>query len=97
MLAQFAIPVSYLSAGPLADNVFEPLLAVGGGLAGTVGSVIGTGPGRGIGFMFVVMGLGTVLLAVVAFLNPSIRNVEEDLPDMVPEEPAISEQLTTES
>jgi MFS family permease len=87
MLAQFAIPVSYLSAGPLADNVFEPLLAAGGGLAGTVGSVIGTGPGRGIGFMFVVMGLGTVLLAAVAYLNPSIRNVEDELPDMVSEEP----------
>jgi hypothetical protein len=87
MLAQLAIPVSYLSAGPLADNVFEPLLAVGGDLAGTVGSVIGTGPGRGIAFMFVVMGLGTVLLAAVAYLNPAIRNVEDELPDMVPEEP----------
>ncbi len=49
MLAQMAIPVAYLSAGPLADSVFEPLLAIGGGLADSVGSVIGTGPGRGIG------------------------------------------------
>jgi len=87
MLAQMAIPVSYLSAGPLADGVFEPLLAAGGGLAGSVGSVIGTGPGRGIGFMFVLMGLGTVLLAVLAYLIPSIRNLEDELPDMVPEVP----------
>lgn len=91
MLAQFAIPVSYLSAGPLADNVFEPLLAVGGGLAGSVGGLIGTGPGRGIAFMFVVMGLGTVLLAGIASLNPAIRNVEDELPDMVPEEPTSNE------
>jgi len=87
MLAQMAIPVSYLSAGPLADGVFEPLLAAGGGLAGSVGSVIGTGPGRGIGFMFVLMGLGTVLLAVLAYFIPSIRNLEDELPDMVPEVP----------
>lgn len=87
MLAQIAIPVSYLSAGPLADGVFEPLLAAGGGLAGSVGSVIGTGPGRGIGFMFVLMGLGTVLLAVLAYFIPSIRNLEDELPDMVPEVP----------
>jgi MFS family permease len=92
MLAQFAIPVSYLSAGPLADNVFEPLLAVGGELAASVGAVIGTGPGRGIAFMFVVMGLGTLLLAAVAYLNPSIRDVEDELPDMVPEEPVASRQ-----
>jgi len=87
MLAQIAIPVSYLSAGPLADGVFEPLLAAGGELAGSVGSVIGTGPGRGIGFMFVLMGLGTVLLAVLAYFIPSIRNLEDELPDMVPEVP----------
>jgi MFS family permease len=87
MLAQMAIPVAYLSAGPLADNVFEPLLAIGGGLADSVGSVIGTGPGRGIAFMFVVMGLGTFSLAVFAWGNRSIRNIEDELPDMVPDEP----------
>ncbi len=87
MLAQVAIPISYLSAGPLADGVFEPWLAVGGELAGSVGSIIGTGPGRGIAFMFVVMGFGTLLLAVVAYSTPSIRNLEDELPDMVPDEP----------
>lgn len=87
MLAQMAIPVTYLLAGPLADGIFEPLLAVGGGLAGSVGSLIGTGPGRGIGFMFVLMGLGTVILAVIAAAVPVIRNLEAELPDMIPDEP----------
>lgn len=87
MLAQFAIPVAYLAAGPLADGVFEPLLAPGGRLAQSVGSVIGTGPGRGIGFMFVVMGLGTLILALVAYAAPAIRNLEDELPDMIPDEP----------
>jgi hypothetical protein len=91
MLAQMAIPIAYLSAGPLADRVFEPMLAVGGRLAGSVGAVIGTGPGRGIGFMFVLTGLGTIILAAIAFARPSIRNVEDELPDMIPDEPMVDE------
>jgi hypothetical protein len=91
MLAQMAIPIAYLSAGPLADRVFEPMLAAGGRLAGSVGAVIGTGPGRGIGFMFVLTGLGTIILAAIAFARPSIRNVEDELPDMIPDEPMVDE------
>ncbi len=96
MVAQMAVPVTYLSAGPLADQVFEPWLAVGGGLAESVGAVIGTGPGRGIAFMFVVMGLGTVMLAVVAYVYPSIRNIEDELPDMIPDEPVVEAGLAGE-
>ena len=63
MLAQAASPLAIVLAGPLADRVFEPLLAPGGGLAGSVGRVLGTGPGRGIALMFVLAGLGTTLIA----------------------------------
>jgi len=83
LLTQFAAPVSYLLAGPLADNVFEPALADGGALAGSVGSLIGTGPGRGIGLMFIVMGIGTVLVAAATFWQPHIRGLESELPDMI--------------
>ncbi|MDF1595048.1 MAG: MFS transporter [Acidimicrobiia bacterium] len=83
LLAQFAAPISYLLAGPLADNVFEPALAEGGALADSVGAIIGTGPGRGIGFLFVLMGIGTVLVAFAAYGRPHIRNLEFELPDMI--------------
>jgi len=63
--------------------VFEPLMADTGALADTVGTVIGTGAGRGIALMFVVMGLGTIVAAVAAATYPPIRNLESDLPDMV--------------
>jgi MFS family permease len=85
LLAQFAAPISYLLAGPLADNVFEPALSEGGALADSVGAIIGTGPGRGIGFLFVLMGIGTVLVAGAAYLRPHIRNLEYELPDMIGE------------
>ena len=79
-----SMPLAYLLAGPLADGVFEPLLAIGGPLAGSVGRVIGVGQGRGVGLMFIVIGAFTVLAAVGGYLHPRIRFVENELPDAVP-------------
>ena len=37
-------PIAYILAGPLADRVFEPMLAIHGSLAESVGQIIGVGP-----------------------------------------------------
>ena len=87
MLAQAASPLAIVLAGPLADRVFEPLFAPGGRLAGSVGRVIATGPGRGIAFMFVLAGLGSALMAAAAWAHPRIRHLEAELPDQVPDAP----------
>jgi len=83
MISQAISPIAILASGPLADRVFEPLMAEGGALAGSVGSVIGVGPGRGVGLMFIVTGLLTALLGVVGYLAPRVRNIETELPDYV--------------
>jgi hypothetical protein len=83
MVSIGAIELGYLVAGPLADHVFEPLLADGGLLAGSVGQVIGTGPGRGVALMFVVFGALCMLVAVIGYFRPRIRRVDEELPDVV--------------
>jgi DHA3 family macrolide efflux protein-like MFS transporter len=80
VLAEAAMPVGYILAGPLAEQVFEPLLAPGGALAGSVGALIGTGDGRGLALMFIVLGLGMSLVALLALSVPAIRRVD-DLPD----------------
>jgi MFS family permease len=81
MIARSTAPVAYLAAGPLSDQVFDPLLRPGGPLASTVGQVIGTGAGRGIGLLFVVMG-GIQVVATLAYsLSPRLRHVEDLLPD----------------
>lgn len=80
MIAFSALPLSRLAAGPLADRVFEPLLAPGGLLAGSVGQVLGVGPGRGIGFLFVVLGLANVAAVAIAWSSPRLRNIEEEIP-----------------
>lgn len=87
MLSVAATPVAYLLAGPLADGIFEPAMADDGWLADLLGPVFGTGPGRGIGLMFVVAGLGCVCLAALSALDPAIRNIETDYPDV--EEPEL--------
>jgi hypothetical protein len=83
MISQAISPIAILAAGPLADHVFEPLMAEGGALAGSVGAVIGVGPGRGVGLMFIVTGLLTAVLGVVGYLAPRVRNIETELPDYV--------------
>lgn len=74
-------PLAFLLAGPLADNVFEPLMAVNGPLASTLGQVIGTGPGRGIGLFLIVLGLSVLLTGGGGFLYPPLRNLDTELPD----------------
>ncbi|MFO7696440.1 MAG: MFS transporter [Anaerolineae bacterium] len=83
MIASAITPLAYLLAGPLADRVAEPLMAEGGTLAGTVGRILGVGPGRGIGLIIVLTGLMVALAPVAAFLVRPIRRVELELPDVV--------------
>lgn len=85
MIARSVMPISYLIAGPLADRVFGPLMDVNGAWAGTfLGTFLGTGAGRGIGLMFVISALAGILASILAFSNPHIRNIEDELPDALP-------------
>jgi MFS family permease len=81
MIAQVASPLGLAMAGPLADRVFEPAMDDGGSLAGSLGRVIGTGPGRGVGLMLIVTGLVQVAVGIAAFAAPRLRNLERDIPD----------------
>jgi DHA3 family macrolide efflux protein-like MFS transporter len=83
MVARSATPLAYLLAGPLSERLFEPLLAPGGTLAASVGQVVGVGPGRGIGLLFVAMGVIKVIVSSAGYLHPRIRLVEDELPDAV--------------
>jgi DHA3 family macrolide efflux protein-like MFS transporter len=82
LIATAAAPLAYLLAGPLADRVFKPLLLPGGPLADTVvGRWIGVGPGRGVGLMFIGLGLLILVAAILAALNPRLRQIEAEIPD----------------
>ncbi len=84
MIASSMSPIAFLVAGPLADRVFEPLMSQNGALASTfLGSLLGSGPGRGIGLIFVLCCLFMWVESIVAFSVPRIRNLESDIPDAV--------------
>jgi hypothetical protein len=83
MLARSMIPLAYLTAGPLSDQVFKPLLSENGLLASSLGQFFGVGPSRGMGLLISLMGLFIVVLTVITTLNPRVRNMEDELPDAV--------------
>ena len=83
MIAKSTTPLAYLTAGPLADKLFEPLLASDGPLTGSIGQITGVGPGRGIGLLFIVMGILKVAVTLGGYLYPRMRLVEDELPDAI--------------
>lgn len=70
-----------LVAGPLASRIFGPMLEEEGILAGSIGALIGTGPGRGMAFMFIILGLIVLGIVLISWLSRSIRLLEDQLPD----------------
>jgi hypothetical protein len=83
MTARAGVPVGLLAAGPLADRVFEPAMAAGGRLAvGPLGVLLGSGPGRGIGLMLLLSGLGMVLAVLGMYSYPRLRLIEDEMEDV---------------
>ena len=74
------LSIAFLASGLLADRVFEPAMAPGEAIASTAGRLLGIGKGRGVGLLFVTLGLTIILITLIAFLNPRLRKVGE-LPD----------------
>ena len=66
LVAQGAIPLAFLIAGPLADHVFEPLWRT---------------PGRGIALFFMLLGALSVLGVGWAARSSRLRRLERELDD----------------
>lgn len=81
MLGQLSIPVAYAIAGPLVDHLFNPLLVSGGKLAPILGGVMGVGPGRGIGLLYVIAGILSLLQTAFSFSQSHLKHIETELPD----------------
>lgn len=76
LISQLGYVAAYAVSGVLADHVFTPLLMQGGALAGSVGRVLGTGAGRGIGFLILLAGALLCVTAVILSGMDSIRQLE---------------------
>jgi len=81
MISFSIIPLAYLLSGPLSEKVFIPAMVEGGSIASRYGDLLGTGPDRGIGLMFIIFGLVYILAAQTIMLYPRLRRIELELPD----------------
>jgi surfactin synthase thioesterase subunit/MFS family permease len=85
MLATAMMPLGQVLAGPLADKVFEPLMAASGPLSDSVGRLIDVGPGRGIGLLMILIGVIGQVWAILGYRYRPLRFMEDALPDAVPD------------
>jgi DHA3 family macrolide efflux protein-like MFS transporter len=81
LISNITMPLAMLLAGPLADQVFEPAMMPGGGLAASFGWLVGVGPGAGMALLIVIAGILGGMLPLVGYGLRMVRNVESILPD----------------
>ena len=77
LITQMGTVTAYIISGIMADYIFEPMFNKNGILAKNIGMIIGTGKGRGIGFMLILSGTGMLIMAIVIWKNGEIREVSE--------------------
>ncbi|NET39735.1 MAG: MFS transporter [Cyanothece sp. SIO1E1] len=70
-----------LSAGLLADRVFEPLMQSGGWFASRLGVIVGTGAGTGIALLLVISSIGMVLVGMGGFVVGQLRSSDMPMAD----------------
>ena len=82
LITQMGTVVAYIISGIMADCIFEPMFNKNGILVENIGIIIGTGKGRGIGFMLILSGIGMLIMAIVIWKNREIREVSEKCVDL---------------
>lgn len=81
VLFTFFQTLSYVAAGPLTERLFEPALHGGGASSKLLTYLVGEGQGRGIALFFVLSGFLLMLLSLLGYLHPPLRQVEGGPPD----------------
>ena len=75
-------PLGYLAGGLLADQIFEPFMLGGAGLAASLAHLVGSGPGSGMAVMFLFTSLFGGLTGLLGLLSPAIRKLDARSPDI---------------
>jgi MFS transporter, DHA3 family, macrolide efflux protein len=80
LLIQVPYLVAMPLAGWLADSIFEPAMMSNGPLS-VFTWLVGVGPGAGMALIFILAGLGGMLVVLSGYAFRSVRHVEDLLPD----------------
>jgi MFS transporter, DHA3 family, macrolide efflux protein len=86
MIATMLSPIAYITAGPLVEKLFNPAVGEGGVFNGMT-VLIGAGEGRGIGLLFLILGVGWIITSIAVYFNPRVRRLEMEIPDALVAEP----------
>ncbi|MBG0815686.1 non-ribosomal peptide synthetase/MFS transporter [Planomonospora sp. ID82291] len=86
MIAWSTTPIGLGLVAPYASAVLEPLMTPDGPLAPTLGTVLGTGPGRGIGLMYVVCAAMIIVIAGTALRLRPLARFDRETVDSVPDD-----------
>jgi MFS family permease len=86
LFAFCTLPIGFIVVGPTLSGALNPLLEPGGALAGTVGQLIGTGPGRGTGLTYILLAAAIAVLAAVALRYRPLARFDRDVPDAEPDD-----------
>ncbi|MGW0605837.1 amino acid adenylation domain-containing protein [Streptomyces sp. NPDC002640] len=86
LVAWSTLPLGHGVIAPLGASLFNPLMEDGGALAGLLGPLIGTGPGRGIALMYVLFGLAMAALVALGLRLPTLARFDREVPDAEPDD-----------
>ncbi|WBB80560.1 amino acid adenylation domain-containing protein [Micromonospora sp. WMMD882] len=86
MVAWSTMPLGWGVIAPFASQALEPLLLPGGALAGSVGAVIGVGPGRGIALLYVIFAGCIAVTALVSLRTRVLARFDDEVPDAPPDD-----------
>jgi MFS transporter, DHA3 family, macrolide efflux protein len=82
LIAWFVTPLAALVAGPWADFVMEPAMAnEQTTLYAVFEPIVGSGPGSGMSIILLICGVCIMLIAVISYLVPAVRDAETLLSD----------------
>ncbi|WP_406194016.1 amino acid adenylation domain-containing protein [Kitasatospora sp. NBC_01560] len=86
MVAWSTLPLGFAVVAPFGPRLVQPWVDEGGALADSVGRLIGTGEGRGIGLLYLLFGLAMALLVLACLAVPALRHFDRDVPDAEPDD-----------
>jgi hypothetical protein len=81
LISGFSPAIGRLLAGPVADYIFEPAMKSDGNLAAIFGVIFGTSPGAGMALLYIICALCMLLVGMVGYAFPLLRDVEDIVPD----------------
>ncbi len=86
VIALSTLPIGQAVLAPALVPAVEPLLLPGGALADTVGLVLGVGPGRGTGLLYVLFGLAIAVTVVISLRVPRLARFDVEVADAPPDD-----------